>query len=151
MIRSIVRDADPQLPILDLRTLDEQVNRSLNTERMLATISGGFGVLALALSLVGLYGVMSFVVTRRTREIGIRIALGARRSAALWLVLRDAVAMIAAGVAIALPVSRRARKARPIAVVRRHGHRPDHRRRDALLLAARRSRPRSCRRTPRPR
>jgi len=57
------------------RTLDEQVNRSLNTERMLAALSGAFGTLALLLSLVGLYGVMSFVVTQRRREIGIRIAL----------------------------------------------------------------------------
>ena len=77
--------------ISDFRTLDEQVNRSLNTERMLATVSGGFGVLALLLSLVGLYGVMSFVVTQQTREIGVRLALGATRSSALWLVLGDAM------------------------------------------------------------
>jgi predicted permease len=102
-IRSIVHKADPALPISHLRTVDEQVNRSLNTERILATLSGGFGALALLLSLVGLYGVMSFVVTQRTREIGIRIALGARGSAAVWLVLRDAMVMIAAGTAVALP------------------------------------------------
>jgi predicted permease len=102
-IRSIVHQADPALPITYLRTVGEQVNRSLNTERILATLSGGFGALALLLSLVGLYGVMSFVVTQRTREIGIRIALGARGSAAVWLVLRDAIAMIAAGTAVALP------------------------------------------------
>jgi ABC-type antimicrobial peptide transport system permease subunit len=59
--------------------------------------------LALLLSLVGLYGVMSFVVTQRTREIGIRLALGASRSSAIWLILRDAMTMIAAGTAIALP------------------------------------------------
>jgi predicted permease len=102
-IRSIVRQADPALPITYLRTMGEQVNRSLNTERILATLSGGFGALALLLSLVGLYGVMSFVVTERTREIGIRIALGARGSAAVWLVLRDAIVMIAAGTAVAVP------------------------------------------------
>jgi predicted permease len=102
-IRSIVARADPALPITYLRTVGEQVNRSLNTERILATLSAAFGGLALLLSLVGLYGVMSFVVTRRTREIGIRIALGARRSAAIWLVLRDAMVMITAGTAIALP------------------------------------------------
>ena len=101
-VRAIVHNADPALPIAEFRTLDEQVNRSLNTERMLATISGAFGTLALLLSLVGLYGVMSFVVTQRTREIGIRIALGATKGAAIWLVLRDAIAMIAAGMAIAL-------------------------------------------------
>jgi putative ABC transport system permease protein len=61
------------------------------------------GALALLLSLVGLYGVMSFVVTQRTREIGIRIALGARGSSAVWLVLRDAIVMVVAGIAVALP------------------------------------------------
>jgi ABC-type antimicrobial peptide transport system permease subunit len=70
---------------------------------MLAALSGSFGALALLLSLIGLYGVMSFVVTRRTREIGIRLALGATRASALRLVLRDAATMIAAGVALALP------------------------------------------------
>jgi predicted permease len=102
-IRTIVHKADPTLPILYFRTLDEQVNRSLNTERILAALSAAFGTLALLLSLVGLYGVMSFVVTQRTREIGIRLALGATRSVTVWLVLRDVVVMIAAGVAIALP------------------------------------------------
>jgi predicted permease len=102
-IRTIVRAVDPQLPILGFRTLDDQVSRSLNTERMLASISGAFGVLALLLSLTGLYGVMSFVVARRTREIGLRIALGASGGSAVRLILRDAVAMIAAGVVLALP------------------------------------------------
>jgi len=102
-IRRLVRQDDPRLPILWFRTLDDQVNRSLNTERLLAALSGSFGALALLLSLVGLYGVMSFVVTRRTREIGIRLALGATGASAIRLVLRDAVAMIAAGMAIALP------------------------------------------------
>lgn len=102
-IRTIVHNADPALPITYFRTLDEQVNRSLNTERILAALSAAFGTLALLLSLVGLYGVMSFVVTQRTREIGIRLALGATRSATVWLVLRDALMMIAAGIAIALP------------------------------------------------
>lgn len=102
-IRAILREADPALPISYFRTLDEQVNRALNTERMLAALSGSFGVLALLLSLVGLYGVMSFVVTKRTREIGIRLALGATRSSTLWLVLRDALLMILAGTALALP------------------------------------------------
>jgi ABC-type antimicrobial peptide transport system permease subunit len=70
---------------------------------LLATLLGGFGMLALLLSLVGLYGVMSFAVTQRTREVGIRMALGATRSSAIWLVLRDAMVMVGAGVAIALP------------------------------------------------
>jgi ABC-type antimicrobial peptide transport system permease subunit len=102
-IRSIVHNADSALPITYFRTVNEQVSRSLNTERILATLSSGFGALALLLSLVGLYGVMSFVVTQRTREIGIRIALGARGSSAVWLVLRDAIVMVVAGIAVALP------------------------------------------------
>jgi putative ABC transport system permease protein len=102
-IRRLVREDDPRLPILWFRTLDDQVNRSLSTERLLAALSASFGALALLLSLIGLYGVMSFVVTRRTREIGIRLALGATGASAIRLVLRDAVVMVAAGMAIALP------------------------------------------------
>jgi ABC-type antimicrobial peptide transport system permease subunit len=102
-IREILRNTDPTLPISYFRTLDEQIDRSLTSERMLATLSSSFGTLALLLSLVGLYGVISFVVNLRTREIGIRLALGATRLSAIWLVLRDAMLMIAAGTAIALP------------------------------------------------
>ena len=101
--RAIVQSADPALPMMDFRTLDEQVGRSLNTEHTLATLSGSFGTIALLLSMVGLYGVMSFVVTQRTREIGIRLALGAMRWSAIWLVLRDALAMILIGTGIGLP------------------------------------------------
>ena len=102
-IRRLVSEDDPRLPILWFRTVDDEVNRSLSTERLLATLSVSFGALALLLSLIGLYGVMSFVVTRRTREIGIRLALGATGASAMGLILRDAAAMIAAGVAIGLP------------------------------------------------
>jgi predicted permease len=102
-IRAIVHKADPRLPITHFHTLGEQVNRSLSTERMLAALSSGFGTLALLLSLIGLYGAMSFVVTQRTREIGIRLALGAIRVSTIWLVLGDALMMIVAGTAIALP------------------------------------------------
>ena len=103
-LRTIVHNVDSTLPVMDLRTLDEQVSRSLNTEHMLATLSGGFSLLALVLSIVGLYGVMSFVVTRRTREIGIRLALGASRWSAIWMVLHDALLMTLAGIGIGLPV-----------------------------------------------
>ena len=104
-LRAVVRSVDPALPMANFRTLEEQVDRSLNTERMLATLSTSFGTLALLLSLVGLYGVMSFVAAQRTPEIGIRLALGASRRSAIWLVLRDALAMILAGIGIGLPVA----------------------------------------------
>jgi predicted permease len=102
-IRSVLHNADPTLPISYFRTLDEQIDRSLNTERILSTLSSSFATLALLLSVVGLYGVMAFVVTQRTREIGIRMALGATRLSAIWLVLRDVLVMIAGGTAVALP------------------------------------------------
>jgi predicted permease len=102
-VRAAVGEVDPTLPLLSLRTLDDQVERSLTTERMLAALSSGFGATALLLSVVGLYGVMAFVVTHRTQEIGVRLALGATRATAVWLIVRDAVVMIGAGTAIALP------------------------------------------------
>ena len=102
-IRTIVHQADPTLPLGTFRTLDEQVGRSLTTERMLAALSAGFGALALLLSVVGLYGVVSFSVAQRTREIGLRMALGATRLATVWLLLRDALMMTTIGIAIALP------------------------------------------------
>jgi predicted permease len=102
-IRAAVAEVDQRLPVVNLTTLDGLIEQSLVTERILATLSTGFGVLALLLSIVGLYGVMSFVVTQRAREIGIRMALGAKRSSAIGLLLRDASQMIVAGVLVALP------------------------------------------------
>jgi predicted permease len=101
-IRASVAKLDPTLPILSLRTIEHQIDRSLTTERMMATLLSGFGAIALLLSVIGLYGVMSFIVAQRTREIGLRLALGATPGAALWLVIRDALIMIASGTAIAL-------------------------------------------------
>jgi predicted permease len=102
-VRAILRRADPTLSLNGFRTVDEQVRRALSTERMLATLSASFGTVALLLSLVGLYGVMSFVVSQRTREIGIRLALGATRGGAVWLVLRGALIIVGTGIAVALP------------------------------------------------
>jgi predicted permease len=103
-IRAAVGEVDARLPVA-LRTGDEQIDRSLRSERMLATLSSAFGAIALLLSVVGLYGVMSFVVTRRAQEIGLRLALGATRRAAVWLVIRDALIMIGAGTAVGLPAA----------------------------------------------
>ena len=103
-LRTTIAEIDPALPVR-LTAIDDQIDRALGTERMLASLSSGFGAIALLLAMVGLYGVMSFVVTQRTQEIGIRMALGATRASALWLVLRDAALMIVAGTAIALPAA----------------------------------------------
>ena len=103
-IRAAIARLNPAMPVT-LQTYDDQIQQSLRTERMLATLSSGFGGLALLLSIVGLYGVMSFVVTQRTQEIGLRLALGATRSSAVWLVVRDALILIAAGALVALPAT----------------------------------------------
>jgi predicted permease len=102
-VRAAVDTIDPTLPLLGLRSFDEQMNRALTTERMLATLSTGFGVIALLLSAVGLYGVISFVVTSRTLEIGIRLALGATRASVVGRIVRDAAVMVGVGASIALP------------------------------------------------
>jgi ABC-type antimicrobial peptide transport system permease subunit len=83
--------------------VDDQLDRSLFNERLLAMLASAFAALAMLLAVVGVYGTISFVVSHRTREIGIRVALGASRSNAMWLILRDAAAMLVAGVAIAVP------------------------------------------------
>jgi predicted permease len=102
-VRAAVRRVDPALPIGELRTLDDQLDRALQNERLLAVLATAFGGLAILLAVVGLYGVTSFVVARRTREIGIRMALGATRGVALWLVVRDTAAMVVTGVVLAVP------------------------------------------------
>jgi ABC-type antimicrobial peptide transport system permease subunit len=104
-IRSAVRNLDPNIPVVNMKTFERQVAESLITERMIATLAGLFGILATALALIGLYGVMSFMVTRRSREIGIRMSLGAMRENVVWLVMREALVLIAAGILIGLPVA----------------------------------------------
>src|SRR4029453_2811516 len=85
--RRTVRDLDASIPVYNLRTLERQIDRSLVIERFVATLSTAFGVLATLLAVVGLYGVMAFTVARRTREIGVRMALGAVQGDVVWLVL----------------------------------------------------------------
>jgi predicted permease len=102
MLRPTVRDVDAGVPMYDLRTLDDQIEISLLTERLLATLSSVFGCLATLLAALGLYGVMAFMVARRTREIGIRMALGADSGSVVWMVMREVLALAAIGVAIGL-------------------------------------------------
>ena len=103
-VRQAIRGAARDVPILGFTSLAEQVNDSLAQERMVAELSSLFGLLALILASVGLYGLMTYTVARRTGEIGIRMALGARRSQILWMVLREALELVAIGVVIGIPL-----------------------------------------------
>ncbi len=102
-IRAAVHKVDAGLSIGRIRTLDDQLDRSLFNERLLAMLASGFAALAVVLAVVGVYGVLSFVVAHRTREIGIRLALGASRASAMWLIMRDAAMMLGIGIVLALP------------------------------------------------
>jgi len=101
-VRTAVRAVDASVPMYDMRTLDNQMEISLLTERLLATLSSVFGCLATLLAALGLYGVMAFMVARRTREIGIRMALGAGQGSVVWMVLRETLTLTGIGVAIGL-------------------------------------------------
>ncbi len=102
LVRNAVSSQSPDLTLSYLRTMEEQIDATLVPEHVLATLSSGFGLLALLLACVGLYGVISYGVARRSREIGIRIALGAQRSMVLWQTIRETLGVCAAGVAIGL-------------------------------------------------
>ena len=104
-VRREVGALDAGLPITSLRTMDDQIDESLSAQRAMAGLSAFFGILATLLAAIGLYGVMAYTVTRRTREIGIRLALGADRGSLLKLVLREVALLTAVGVAIAIPVA----------------------------------------------
>jgi len=100
--RRVIQEVDKNLPVTMIATLSEQVNGSLNKELLIARLSGFFGILALVLACVGLYGVLAYGVARRTNEIGIRMALGADQMRVLWMVLRESLALVGVGVTIGL-------------------------------------------------
>jgi predicted permease len=104
-IRQVVNGLDSNLPVSDMKTLEKQQAESLITERLVATLSTGFGILATLLATIGLYGVMAYMVAQRTREIGIRMALGAASYNVLWLVMKEVLQLVAIGVAIGLPAA----------------------------------------------
>jgi predicted permease len=104
-IRRIVRDIDANVPIYNMRTLDHQIELSLRNDRIIATLSTAFGILATALAMIGLYGVMAYTVARRTREIGVRMALGAAKGNVVWLVMREVLWMVGSGVVLGLSVA----------------------------------------------
>jgi ABC-type antimicrobial peptide transport system permease subunit len=104
-IRRVAQELDPNLPVFDMTTLEKRLDDSLVTERLVATLSSSFGFLATVLAAIGLYGVMAYSVERRTREIGIRMAIGALTSDVLWLVLKEVLLLLAIGIAVALPTA----------------------------------------------
>ncbi len=104
-VRSKVRDMDSNIPIYAMRTTETQINNSLSTERMIASLSAVFGFLATLLAVIGLYGVMAYTVVQRTREVGIRMALGAARGNVIWMVMREVLLLVAVGVSVGVIAS----------------------------------------------
>ncbi len=102
-LRNEVRKLDASLPIYELKTLEAQLDETLLTERLIALLSAGFGFLATALAVIGLYGVMASAVARRTKELGVRIALGAPRASVMWLVMKEVLLLLAIGLAMGVP------------------------------------------------
>ncbi len=103
--RAAVKQLDSNLPIYNMKTEVRQVDDVLVVERLVAALSTVFGALATILAAIGLYGVMAFLVARRTREIGVRMALGALSSDVLWLVLREVLTVAGIGILLGLPVA----------------------------------------------
>lgn len=104
-IRAKIRDMDANLPVTSLRAVEEDLNDTLVTERMTANLSGVFGGLATLLAMIGLYGVMAYSVSRRAREIGIRMALGALQGNVVGMVMKEVLILAGAGVVIGLPLT----------------------------------------------
>ena len=105
LVRTVVANVNPNIPVIRVTPYPDVVSGNFNQERLLARLTEAFGILALLLASVGLYGVMSYVATRRTSEIGIRIALGASRPGIVSLMLRGAFLQVLAGLIIGIPVS----------------------------------------------
>jgi hypothetical protein len=104
-LREAVQSIDPDVPIFDIHSLAEEMKAAFVQERLVATLSGFFGLVALTLVCVGLYGLMSFTVARRTPEIGVRVALGAARSQVAWMIARQTLSLVVMGIAAGLPIA----------------------------------------------
>jgi predicted permease len=104
-LRRAIAEVDRNLPVDDVKTLSAQIATTLNSQRLAARLVAAFGALALLLAAVGLYGVVTQSVVRRTGEIGVRMALGAQRRDVLWMILRDVLRLVALGFAIGIPAA----------------------------------------------
>ena len=105
-VRQIVHAADARVPITSITTQTAEIAQTINQEIVMARLATAFAVLALVIACVGLYGTMAYTVARRTKEIGIRMALGARRTAVIWMVLREVCVLTALGLVISIPLAR---------------------------------------------
>jgi hypothetical protein len=104
-VREAVQDVDRHVPTFELHTLADEVDATLVRERLVATLAAFFGVVALVLVSVGLYGLVSFSVSRRTAEIGVRVALGARRFDVAWMIARQTLWLLIIGLVVGIPAS----------------------------------------------
>ena len=104
-IRAAVRAISPRMQIVHIRQLAAQINDSMIKERLVAELSIFFGILALVLGCIGLYGIMAYSIVRRTQEIGIRVALGASSQSVIGMVVRDAMILVAVGLLVGLPLA----------------------------------------------
>jgi predicted permease len=102
-LRGEVRKLDAAMPVYQMKSLSTQLDQRLLTERLVALLSAGFGLLATLLASIGLYGVMAFVVARRTKDLGLRMALGAKAGSVIWLVMREVLLLLGIGLAIGIP------------------------------------------------
>jgi predicted permease len=105
VIRNEVKQLDATMPVYEMKTLEAQLDETLLTDRLIALLSAGFGLLATLLASIGLYGVMAFVVARRRKELGIRLALGAQARLVIWLVMREVLLLLTIGLAIGVPAA----------------------------------------------
>lgn len=104
-LRRKVRELDGAMPVYEMKTLQRQLDETLSTEHLIAVLSAAFGLLATVLAALGLYGVMAFMVARRTKEIGLRMALGAPQAQVVWMVMRETLVLVAAGLALGIPAA----------------------------------------------
>ena len=105
LVRKAFSEVDPNLTIINIQPMQQQVDSNFDQQRAVAQMTGLFGILALVLAAVGLYGVTAYTVERRTSEIGVRMALGADRSSVVRLVLRGAFRQVLIGLIIGIPIS----------------------------------------------